>query len=67
MRSACAIQMITLPTRFMLHQKPSLLDHMYYNDFVYELQPGVLHCDISDHHPTFLPAKIALKQTNVTK
>jgi len=54
--------MITLPTRFMLHEKPSLLDHIYCNDFVHELQPGVLQYDISDHQPIFLLAIIVPKQ-----
>ena len=58
MQSVGAHQMITLPTRFMLHQKPSLLDHIYCNDFVHELQPGVLQYDISDHHPIFFLAKL---------
>jgi len=48
-----AHKMITPPTRFILHQKPSLLDHTYCNDFVHELQPGVLQYEISDHHPIF--------------
>jgi len=62
MQSIGAHQMITLTTRFMLHQKPSLLDHICCNDFVHELQPGVLQYDISDHHPIFLLAKIVTKQ-----
>jgi len=67
MQSLGAYQMITLPTRFMLHQKPSVLDHIYFNDFVHELQPGVLQYDISDHHPIFLLAKIVPKQSKLTK
>ena len=67
MQSIGAHQMITLPTRFMLHQKPSLLDHIYCNDFVHELQPGVLQYDISDHHPIFLLAKIVPKRNKLTK
>jgi len=64
MQSIGAHQMINLPTRFILHQKPSLLDHIYCNDFVHELQPGVLQYDISDHHSIFLLAKIVPKQIN---
>jgi len=37
-----------------LYQKPSLLEHIYYNDFMHELQPGILQYDISGHHPIFL-------------
>jgi len=62
MQSIGAHQMITLPTRFTLHQKPSLLDQVYCNDFVHELQPGALQYDIGDHHPIFLLAKIVPKQ-----
>jgi len=62
-----AHQMITLPTRFMLHQKPSLLDHIYCNDFVHELQPEVLQYDISHHHPIFRLAKTVPKQNKLTK
>ena len=67
MQSIGAHQMITLPTRFMLHQKTSLLDHIYCNDFVHELQPGVLQNDISDHHLIFLLAKTVPKLNNLTK
>jgi len=67
MQSIGAHQMITLPTRFMLHQKPSLLDHIYCNDFVHEQQPGVLQYAISDHHPIFLLAKTVPKLNNLTK
>ena len=67
MQSIGAHQMITLPTRFMLHRKPSLLDHIYCNDFVHELESGVLQYDISDHHPIFLLAKIVPKQKTLTK
>jgi len=57
-------QMITLPTRFMLHQKPSLIDHAY--AVVNELQPGILQYDISDHHRIFLLAKTVPKQNKLT-
>jgi len=59
--------MLTLPTRFMLHQKPSLLDHIYRNDFMHELQSGILHYNIGDQHPIFLVSKTVPKQSNSTK
>jgi len=46
---------------------PSSVDHIYCNDFVHELQPGVLQYDISDHHPIFLLAKTVPKQNKLTK
>jgi len=61
MQSIGADQMITLSTRFMLHQKSSLPNNIYCNDFAHELQPGVLQYDISDHHPIFLLAKTVPK------
>jgi len=67
MQSIGVHQMITLSTRFMLHQKSSLLHHMYCHDFVHELQPGILQYDVSDHHPTFLLAKIVPKQNQFIK
>ena len=31
----------------------SLIDHIYTNDVIHELQPGIILSDVSDHFPTF--------------
>ena len=48
--------LLTKPTRINKSkiQRSSLLDHIYTNDCKYELNPGILVSDTSDHFPTFL-------------
>ena len=46
--------LINKPTRFMHNCTPSLLDHIYTNDNLHYLYPGLFPLDISDHLPSFL-------------
>jgi len=45
--------LINKPARFMHNCTPSLLDHIYTNDNLHYLYPGLFHLDISDHLPIF--------------
>ena len=46
--------LINKPTRFMHNCTPSLMDHIYTNDNLHHLYPGLFPLDISDHLHSFL-------------
>lgn len=49
--------LITKPTRIAYNTTPSLLDHIYSNNYINLLTPYILVNDISDHAPTLLKIK----------
>ena len=49
--------LINRATRYSLHSKPSLLDHIYSNNTTHDKVCGVCLYDISDHLPTFITLK----------
>ena len=46
------ISLIDCPTRFMMNQAPSLLDHIHTNQHVKKIHSGTIAFPITDHHPT---------------
>jgi len=51
--------LINKPTRFMHNCTPSLLDHIYTNDNLHYLYPGLFPLDTCDHLPSFLLIKFS--------
>ena len=47
------ISLIDCPTRFMMNQTPSLLDHIYTNQHDKNIHSCTIGFPISDHHPTY--------------
>ena len=53
LESLGVINLITCPTRFMVNQTPSLLDHIYCNKPSAGINSGTIAYDISDHNIVF--------------